>query len=613
MIILNFRENIKKRIIMDTVNERIIKVRDMMERRGLDAFLVLTEDPHGSEYPATYWKFREFLSGFNGSAGVLLITRQHVGLWTDSRYYLQAEKQLRGSSIELFRQGTPGVPDYVSYLTYILPSGSVVGVDGFTLSYGKYKEMRKQLDAFDIRINFKVDLHEDAFVPREMLPMDEVTEMLPDVAGLSRTEKIALVRELMIKNNVTHYIVSALDDIAWLTNLRGTDVEYNPVFYAYMIITHEEEHLYINPHKLTTMISRRLDEDGIKVSLYDHFEKNLGNLPEGSVVYYDNQRASVRNIYALSDNVKKIGGNSLIGKLKGCKSAIEVKHIDSVHTRDGVALVRFLYWLSKAMDLNTRLTEMDIAEELLSFRKDQPYFMGESFGTISAYGSNAAIVHYSPTIETNKIVEPKGFLLLDSGGQYVDGTTDLTRTIAMGELTEQQCRDYTLVLKGHITLSTQQFPEGTRGVQLDTLARMAMWQEGIDYGHGTGHGVGYFLSVHEGPQRIAKEDNGNAFEEGMLTSNEPGIYREGRYGIRIENLMMCEKAVDSDFGRFLKFRSVTLCPIDTKPIIVDMLTDKELEWLNSYHEIVREAIMPYLDNYPEEQAWLAEATKPLVR
>lgn len=596
---------------MDTVDERIIKVRDMMELRGLDAFLVFTEDPHGSEYPANYWKVREYLSGFNGSAGVLLITKHHAGLWTDSRYYLQAEKQLRGTSIELFRQGTPGVPDYVSYLTYVLPSGSVVGVDGFTLSYGKYKEMRKVLDPFDIRIKYKVDIHEDIFAPREALPTNEVSEMLPDVAGYTRIEKVAMVRELMIKNNATHYIVSALDDIAWLTNLRGSDVEYNPVFYAYMIITHEEEHLYINPHKLTSTISRRLDEDGIKVSLYDHFEKNLSNLPEGSIVYYDEQRASVRNIYALSGNVKKIGGNSLIGKLKGCKSATEIKHIDSVHVRDGVAMVRFLYWLSRAMEMKTRLTEMDIAEELLSFRKDQEYFMGESFGTISAYGSNAAIVHYSPTIESNKLIEPKGFLLLDSGGQYVDGTTDLTRTIAMGELTEQQRKDYTLVLKGHIALATQQFPEETRGVHLDTLARMAMWQEGMDYGHGTGHGVGYFLSVHEGPQRIAKADNGNAFEEGMLTSNEPGLYRAGKYGIRIENLVVCEKAAETEFGKFLKFRTVTLCPIDTKPVVVDMLTDKELAWLNNYNDMVRTKIMPHLDNYPEEQAWLTEATKPL--
>ena len=395
---------------MDTVNERIMRVRDLMEKRGLDAFLVLTEDPHGSEYPANHWKFREYLSGFNGSAGVLLITKQHVGLWTDSRYYLQAEKQLRASSIELFKQGTPGVPDYVSYLTYILPSGSVVGVDGFTLSYGKYKEMRRELDAFDIRINYKVDFHEDVFAPRESLPLNEVTEMLPDVAGLTRIEKVAKVREEMIKNNVTHYIVSALDDIAWLTNLRGTDVDYNPVFYAYMIITHEEEHLYINPHKLTSTISKRLAEDGIKVSLYDHFEKNLGNLSDGSIVYYDKQRASVRNIYALPDNVKKIGGESLISKLKGRKSATELKHIDLVHERDGVAMVRFLYWLERAMELNTRLTEMDIAEELLSFRRDQEYFMGESFGTISAYGSNAAIVHYTPTIETNKLIENRGFL-----------------------------------------------------------------------------------------------------------------------------------------------------------------------------------------------------------
>lgn len=598
---------------MDTVNERIMRVRDLMEKRGLDAFLVLTEDPHGSEYPANHWKFREYLSGFNGSAGVLLITKQHVGLWTDSRYYLQAEKQLRASSIELFKQGTPGVPDYVSYLTYILPSGSVVGVDGFTLSYGKYKEMRRELDAFDIRINYKVDFHEDVFAPRESLPLNEVTEMLPDVAGLTRMEKVAKVREEMIKNNVTHYIVSALDDIAWLTNLRGTDVDYNPVFYAYMIITHEEEHLYINPHKLTSTISKRLAEDGIKVSLYDHFEKNLGNLSDGSIVYYDKQRASVRNIYALPDNVKKIGGESLISKLKGCKSVTELKHIDLVHERDGVAMVRFLYWLERAMELNTRLTEMDIAEELLSFRRDQEYFMGESFGTISAYGSNAAIVHYTPTIETNKLIENRGFLLLDSGGQYVDGTTDLTRTISMGELTEMEKRDYTLVLKGHIALATQQFPEGTRGVHLDTIARMSMWQEGLDYGHGTGHGVGYFLSVHEGPQKIAKIDNGNAIEEGMLTSNEPGLYRADKYGIRIENLTVCEKSVETEFGSFLRFKTVTLCPIDTKPIVVEMLTDKELQWLNDYHKMVRERLAPYLNIYPDELKWLENATIPLER
>mgnify|MGYP003298702807 CR=1 FL=1 len=440
-----------------------------------------------------------------------------------------------------------------------------------------------------------------------------MTEMLPDVAGLTRIEKVAKVREEMIKNNVTHYIVSALDDIAWLTNLRGTDVDYNPVFYAYMIITHEEEHLYINPHKLTSTISKRLAEDGIKVSLYDHFEKNLGNLSDGSIVYYDKQRASVRNIYALPDNVKKIGGESLISKLKGCKSATELKHIDLVHERDGVAMVRFLYWLERAMELNTRLTEMDIAEELLSFRRDQEYFMGESFGTISAYGSNAAIVHYTPTIETNKLIENRGFLLLDSGGQYVDGTTDLTRTISMGELTEMEKRDYTLVLKGHIALATQQFPEGTRGVHLDTIARMSMWQEGLDYGHGTGHGVGYFLSVHEGPQKIAKIDNGNAIEEGMLTSNEPGLYRADKYGIRIENLTVCEKSVETEFGSFLRFKTVTLCPIDTKPIVVEMLTDKELQWLNDYHKMVRECLAPYLNIYPDELKWLENATIPLER
>ena len=586
------------------INERLIKVRSLMEQRGLDALLVLTEDPHQSEYVASHWKFREFLSGFNGSAGTLLITRQYIGLWTDSRYFLQAEIQLRDTSIELFREGMPGVPDYITYMTNILPSGSTVGVDGFTLSYKKYLEMTKELDKFGINVNYKVDIIDEMFSPRDELPMDDIIEMKPEIAGLTRTEKIEAVRQIMLQKNVTHYLVSSLDDIAWLTNLRGNDIEYNPVFYAYMIITLDEQHLYVNPHKLTSEISRTLDNDGVIVSLYDHYEKNLSNFPSDARVYFDPARASIRNIQALPSSVVKVEGPSIIATLKGNKSQHELKCMEAVHVRDGVALVRFLSWLDETIG-HERLTELDVAAKLLEFRKLGEFFIAESFGAISAYGSNAAIVHYEPTIESNATLEPHGLLLMDTGAQYADGTTDITRTIALGNLTDDEKRDYTLVLKGHIALARAVFPRGTRGVQIDTLARMAMWREGIDYGHGTGHGVGFCLNVHEGPQRIAKFDNGVAMDCGMITSNEPGIYRTGKHGVRIENLTVCEPYKQTEFGEFLHFRTISLCPIDTRPVIVDMLTKEEREWLNDYHSMVREQLKNYLQ--PKERRYLENA------
>lgn len=586
------------------INERLIKTRNLMELRGLDAYLVLTEDPHQSEYVADHWKLREFLSGFNGSAGTLLITRQYVGLWTDSRYYLQAEIQLRDTGIELFRDGEPGVPDYVTYITNLLPSGARVGVDGFTLSYKAYLAMTKELYKFGITVDYKVDIAEEIFSPRAELPQDEIFEMSAETACQTRAEKIQAVRDVMLQKNVTHYLVSALDDIAWLTNLRGADIDYNPVFYAYMIITANEAHLYVDPHKLTAEVSRHLEKDGIIVSLYDHYEKNLASLPTDARVYFDPAKASVRNIHALPREVIKVEGQGIIGALKACKSIGELQHMEDVHQRDGVALVRFLCWLDETIG-RERITELDVAQKLLEFRKMGEGFLGESFGAISAYGSNAAIVHYEPTIESNATLEPRGLLLLDTGGQYVDGTTDITRTIALGSLTDQEKRDYTLVLKGHIALARAIFPQGTRGVQLDTLARMAMWRDGIDYGHGTGHGVGYCLNVHEGPQRIAKTDNGVEMQVGMITSNEPGIYRAGSHGIRIENLTICQRHSHTDFGDFLCFKTLSLCPIDTRPIIVSMLTREEREWLNDYHFAVRQTLKDKLE--PREKRWLENA------
>lgn len=592
-----------------SVNEKIIKMREHMAQCGVDAMIVLTEDPHGSEYPANYWKFREFLSGFNGSAGTLVITHNHAGLWVDSRYYIQAEKQLRNTSIELFKSGLPHVPDYVTYLTNVMASGTTVGVDGFTLPVDVFKLMKKKLSDFGIKLNHKVDIIDEVFAPRESLPLDEVIEMDPSIAGLNRRQKVALLRQEMLKNNISHYLVTALDDVAWLTNLRGNDVEYNPVFYAYMLVTPTEEHLYIDPHKLSSIISKRLDEDGLKLSLYDHFEKNMSNLPVDARVFYDPKTTNTRVALSLPKNIFRVEDTSYITFLKGKKSPDEINHMYASHVRDGVALVRFLHWLDNIVG-KQRLTELDVAAKLLEYRKNNDLFISESFEPIAAYGTNGAIVHYSPSIESNAEIEPEGLLLLDTGAQYADGTTDITRTIALGPLTHESMRDYTLVLKGHIALATAVFPSGTRGVQLDILARRPMWQAGIDYGHGTGHGVGFCLNVHEGPQRISKVDNGVALEEGMITSNEPGIYREGKHGVRIENLVVCEQADKTEFGEFLKFRTITLCPIDTRPIIKDMLTSEEVKWLNNYHSMVRATLHDLL-NDEQERMWLDNATKAI--
>lgn len=591
------------------INDKIATVRELMEQRNLDALVVMTEDPHGSEYPAKYWKFREFLTGFNGSAGTLVITAKHACLWTDSRYYIQATKQLRNTCIELFKYGLPNVPDYVTYLTDVLPSESTVGVDGFTISYEKCRNMKKKLAEFGIKIDYKVDIIDEIFAPREPLPNDEVIEVDPTIAGLTRMQKVEQLREIMRKNNVTHYIATALDDIAWISNLRGNDIEYNPVFYAYMIISLDDVNLYIDPHKLTSAVSHRLMEDGFKLSLYDHFEKNLGNIPANSRVFFDPSTANTRIIQAIHNYAHLVEGKSSIELMKSQKSPDEINHIYSSMIRDGVALVKFLHWLEDNVG-KQRLTELDVAQKLIDFRSEHNLYMSESFEPISAYGSNAAIVHYSPSLEGCAELKPEGLLLLDTGAQYADGTTDITRTIPLGPVSNEAKKDYTLVLKGHIALANAMFPEGTRGVQLDILARQALWQVGEDYGHGTGHGVGYCLNVHEGPQRIAKTDNGVELRAGMITSNEPGVYREGKHGIRIENLVVCEPACETEFGKFLKFRTLTLCPIDTRPILIDLLTDNEKKWLNNYHRMVRATLVEFLSEDSDKQ-WLINATNEI--
>lgn len=593
---------------MMNTNDKIAKLREEMLRYGLDAYIVYTSDPHGSEYPADHWKFREYLSGFNGSAGTLVVTKNHAGLWTDSRYFIQAEKQLRGTCIELHKMGMPNVPDYITYLTYLMPSGSTVGVNGFTLSLNEYRSLSRTMDNFGIKLDIRQDLASETFVSRPALPTNELWLVPKEFEGLTRREKVERVRERMRKLGATHYLISALDNIAWLTNIRANDVEYNPVFYAYMIVTMDEEHLYVNPHKLTASVSKLLEADGITLSLYEHYERNLGNIPANARVYFDPTQANARNILSLPRNCVKIEGRSIVTDLKSVKSDFEIANIERAHVRDGAAMVRFTRWMMESVG-KERITELDICKRLTEERAKDGLYISDSFGTIAGYGSNGAIVHYSPTIESNATVEPRGLLLLDSGAQYMDGTTDITRTFAMGELTDEERLHYTLTLKGTIALARAIFPAGTIGTQLDTFARQSMWRYGIDYGHGTGHGVGYCLNVHEGPHSIGKRPIGVAVERGMVTSDEPGIYVEGSHGVRIENLTVCVDAKETPFGKFLGFKTITMFPIDKRPILTEILTPGETEWINNYHATVLKALSPLLSG--DDLKWLTAECEPL--
>ncbi len=600
-------------------SSRIARVREYMGVYNLDAVIVLSEDPHASEYPADHWKFREYLSGFTGSKGVLVITPKSVGLWTDSRYWLQAEQQTKDTGIEIFRYGAPGVLDYVEYLTRTLPSGSTVGVDGVTLTYSDYDKMRRQFARRGIRVNYKVNLTGEMFGEREELPLDEIVEIPERFIVEHRKDKLARIRGMMADLDATHYLVFSLDDIAWLLNLRGNDAKFNPVFYAYMIITLDEAHLYVDPHKLTGEVFRNLEKDGIQVYEYNQFQKAILEIPSDAIVFYNPNRANTRAIMSLPQGVARIEDISFIERLKSCKTARERRFLQKVCVRDGVALVRFMHWLDIQANNGLRMTEREISKKLHEFRVQGDDFNGESFETIVAFAENAACPHYTPTEESDKLVTGGKFLLIDSGGHYNDGTTDITRTIALGLEEEWQRAehsieksDYTLVLKGHINLARSVFPQGTTGGQLDTLARVFLWKNGSDYGHGTGHGIGFNLNVHEGPQSISKSDVGIPFEVGMVVSNEPGLYRDGYYGIRIENMMICQKISHVKvFGgaSYLRFETLSLCPFDRKAIDIDLLDNDEIAWINNYHRECYDKLSPFLNE--DDCQWLENATKPL--
>ncbi|MFW6203048.1 MAG: aminopeptidase P family protein [Marinilabilia sp.] len=593
---------------MPDYTDRIQNLRTKMASKGIDVCIIPGSDAHISEYIADHWKVRDFLCGFTGSAGTLVVAGDCACLWTDSRYYLQAEEELAGTGVKLKREGLPDVPGYIEWITTNLSPGGKVSVNGSCFSVEKVREMSRAFRQKHIQLETRYTLAEDVWNMRPGIPDNPVKEHSAKLAGYSRKEKIEQVRQQLKESNATHYVTGALDEIAWLMNLRGSDVNYNPVFHSFMIVSHDYVSLFINPNKLTSAIGKKLSNEDIRVNLYNDIYDHLGDLPDHAVVYIDPNRNNSALFSSIPPSLPKVEGTGIITKLKSRKNETEIANIRKTMVQDGQAMVRFLKWLEEAVP-GGQVTELSAADKLSEIRAQNKDFQGESFSTISSYGAHGAIVHYSVTPDSDIPLEPRGIYLVDSGGQYPTGTTDITRTVPLGEVSDQVKMDYTLVLKGHIALAKAVFPEGTRGVHLDPLARRPLWEDHLNYGHGTGHGIGYFLNVHEGPQSIRPQDNGICIEPGMVTSNEPGVYRPMEYGIRIENLILAKKAGDSDFGTFYKFETLTLCPIDVRLILGDLLTPEETEWLNNYHREVYEKLSPGLNK--EEQEWLEQKTEPI--
>lgn len=584
-----------------TITEKLNKLRQQMALYNIDAYIIPSSDPHQSEYLSAHWKIREWMSGFSGSAGTLITTATTADLWTDSRYFIQAEQELTDSVVQLQRQLIPHAPEHIAWLCENLPEGATVGLDGRLFSISQTRYIEKQLHKKNIHLAPTLDLITPIWENRPSLPLSPIFEHDLSLAGLSRTEKLHQVRQALLKQGSDAVLCCALDDIAWALNLRGTDIECNPLFMAYLLLTPTENTLYVNAEKIPPTLQHTLTADGIQIRSYHAIESDLENLSPSLRISLDPTTTSTHLFTQIKSHL--LESPNPIRDIKAIKNPVEIEHIYQAMRKDGVALTRLFRWLEDTLEAGQAVTEYQVAEQLSTFRAQQPLYKGESFPAIIGYEANGAIVHYRPHPAHAATIAQKGILLLDSGGQYLDGTTDITRTIALSAPTQAQKQHYTLVLKGHIALACCQFPEGTVGMQLDAFARMPLWQAGLSYGHGTGHGVGFFLSVHEGPNGFAPSattSRGNTpFSAGMLTSNEPGFYLEGAYGIRIENLVLCQAASTKGF---LRFDTVSLFPIDTQLIEKSLLNTDEVQWLNDYHQKVFDELAPLLQE--AEQAWL---------
>jgi Xaa-Pro aminopeptidase len=593
--------------VKELIKKRIAGLRLKMRGNGLDAYIIYGTDPHLSEYLPEHWQTRPFISGFTGSAGIVIISLEKAALWTDSRYFLQAEDQLSGTGIDLVKLRFPGYPDPAEWLKLNLKKGACIGTDEWCISVSQFSQMKNSLNNSEIRLKESGDLLDEVWTDRPALPDTIVYEHEIRFACTDRKTKIDAICSELGKTGASLQIITALDDLAWTFNLRGSDIECNPLFMAYAFVSKEKTILFIDDKKLPLELKSKLITEGIQIKAYTEILYFLKQLTDKDIILVDNDRTSQAILKGIPDYCKIIEGVSVPCLLKAIKTDEEISNIRQVMRKDGIAMIEFLYWLENNLG-KILVNEYLVAEKLIEFRAKQPEFKGISFFPIVGYKEHGAIVHFHVSEDNALPIEKDGFLLFDSGGQYSDGTTDITRTIALSELNTRQKTDFTLVLKGMISLTLAKFPVNTRGYHLDTLARKDLWQHGLNYGHGTGHGVGYFMNVHEGPMSIRQELNDRAIEAGMVLSNEPALYRLGEYGLRTENMIVCVKDESTEFGDFLSFDTLTLCPIDTRAIDKSLLNKEEIEWLNNYHKRVYEELASGINE--ELKGFLKELTRP---
>ncbi|MBC3831600.1 aminopeptidase P family protein [Undibacterium amnicola] len=593
-----------------SIPQRLTELRAAMAKHSVHACLIPSADPHLSEYLPARWQGREVFSGFTGSVATLIVTSDFAGLWVDSRYWSQADIELANTGISVMKIQSSAATAHIDWLTENLSEGQTLAVDGNVLGLASARALQAALMPKQIKLNTQLDILEEVWSDRPALPDTPIYEHLPPFAVLSRADKLAAVRAQMQAKGANWHFVSTVDDIAWIFNLRGADVNYNPVFVSHALIGIDSATLFIPLNKVPQAIAERLLKDDVQCRPYEDARVALSNLNASATLLIDPRRITYGFQQAIAKEVQIIEALNPSVYNKSRKHSAEAQFVREAMEQDGAALCEFFAWFEQAQG-NQRITEITIDEQICAARARQPHFISPSFGTIAGFNGNGAMPHYRATASSHAVIEGNGLLLIDSGGQYLNGTTDITRVVPVGTVSTEQKRDFTLVLKGMIALSRMQFPYGTYSTVLDTVARAPMWAEGINYGHGTGHGVGYFLNVHEGPQSIsgAIPNSDMVMEIGMITSNEPGIYRPGKWGVRIENLMLCVPAQTTEFGEYLKFESLTLCPIDTRCIALDLMHQDEIDWLNAYHQDVLHRLSPRVQG--DALNWLKERTKAI--
>ncbi|MEF8832354.1 MAG: aminopeptidase P family protein [Candidatus Thermoplasmatota archaeon] len=590
---------------MKSPDEKIGALRGLMKKHDLSAYIIPTSDPHNSEYVPERFKSRKWISGFTGSAGTVVVTEEEAGLWTDGRYHIQAEKELKGTEIELFKMGKEDVPSYKEWLADNIDENEKIGFNGKLLTIDAVSDLEDEFTE-EIELVTDIDLVDEIWKDRPQISKNDIFIHEVEFAGKDRREKIEDIMEKMEEKDSDVFLITKLDEVAWTFNMRGDDIEYNPVAVSYGLISNDGAHLFIDPEKVPEQVKKQLLDDDIVLHDYEEIEDRLSKLQEEKIIV-DHKNTNKWIFDLIPEETEKIEENpSITQNLKAVKNETEIENYKECQIRDGVAMVRFLYWLENNVG-SEKITEITTEEKVEESRSEQDRFVGPSFDPIAAYKDHAPMMHYSADEDSDYELDEEGFYLLDSGAHYFDGTTDITRTVALGELSEKQKRDFTLVLKGHINLATARFLKGTRGANLDVLARKPMWDNHIDYKSGTGHGVGYFLNVHEGPQNISNNVHDVKLKEGMVITNEPGIYRKDEWGIRTENTLLVVKDEETDFGEFFKFETISLCPIDLDAIDTSLLTKEEKEWLNEYHDEVYRKLSPRLNE--ERKEWLKEKTR----